>query len=66
MNVLSLFDGIACGAEALKRINLKVDNYFSSEIDKNAIQIAKKNHSDIVPIGNGWTVDVISYILSKI
>jgi DNA (cytosine-5)-methyltransferase 3A len=43
MNVLSLFDGISCGRVALERANIKVDKYYSCEIDKNAIQIANKN-----------------------
>ena len=52
MNVLSFFDGIAFGLEALKRIDVKVDNYFASEIDKDAIQIAMKNHPEIIQIGD--------------
>ena len=44
INVLSLFDGMSCGRIALERANIKVDNYFSSEIDKYAIQIANKNY----------------------
>ena len=38
MNVLSLFDGMSCGRVALERARIKVDNYYSSEIDKYAIQ----------------------------
>lgn len=44
MNVLSLFDGMSCGRIALERAGIKVDNYYSSEIDKYAIQIANKNY----------------------
>ena len=44
MNVLSLFDGLSGGRIALERSGLKVDNYYSSEIDKYAIQIANKNY----------------------
>ena len=44
INVLSLFDGIGCGRIALERAGIKVDNYYSSEIDKYAIQIANKNY----------------------
>ena len=39
MNVLSLFDGISCGMIALEKIGVKVNNYYSCEIDKNAIKI---------------------------
>lgn len=56
MRVLSLFDGIACGYEALQRAWIPIDVYYSSEIDKYAIQIAKKNHPDIIELGdiNEW------------
>ena len=50
MNVLSLFDGISAGKVALERANIKVDNYYSSEIDKYAIQISNKNYPNIVQI----------------
>ena len=50
MRVLSLFDWIACWYEALVRAWIKVDAYYASEIDKYAIQIAQKNHPDIIQI----------------
>lgn len=50
--VLSLFDGMACGYEALKRAGVPVTKYYASEIDKYAIQIAKKNHPDIIHLGD--------------
>ena len=53
MRVLSLFDWIACWYEALIRAWIKVDAYYASEIDKYAIQIALKNHPDIIEI---WDV----------
>lgn len=52
INVLSLFDGQSCGAEALKRTGLKFDNYMASEIEESAIKIALKNHRHIQPIGD--------------
>lgn len=52
MDILSLFDGISCGRLALERAGIKVDSYFASEIDKYAIQIAKKNYPDTVHIGS--------------
>ena len=63
MNILSLFDWISCGRIALERAGIQVDNYFASEIDKYAIQIAKKNHPDTIHIGSvtdvlycDWTI----------
>lgn len=52
MIVLSLFDGMACGYEALKRAGIPVTKYYASEIDKYAMQVANKNHPDIVQLGN--------------
>ena len=52
MNVLSLFDGMSCGRIALERAGIKVDKYFASEIDKYAIQVAKKNYPDTIHIGD--------------
>lgn len=52
MNVLSLFDGMSCGQIALNRLNIKVDNYYASEIDKYAIQIAKKNYPNTIHLGD--------------
>lgn len=52
MNILSLFDWISCGRLALERAWIKVDKYFASEVDKYAIQIAKKNYPDTIHIGS--------------
>ena len=50
MVILSLFDGISCGRVALDRAKIKVDKYFASEIDENAIKIAKANYKDTIEI----------------
>lgn len=52
INVMSLFDGIACGYQALKEAGIDVAVYYASEIDRNAIKIAKKNHPDIIELGD--------------
>ena len=62
MNVLSLFDGISCGRIALERLGIEVDNYYASEIDKYAIQIAQKNYPDTKQVGDvldwrSWDID---------
>ncbi len=49
MNVLSLFDGMSCGRLSLKNCNIKVENYFSSEIKKNAILVANANFAEDKP-----------------
>ena len=52
MNVLSLFDGMSCGQQALKELGITVDNYYASEIDQYAIKIAKKNFPDTIHVGD--------------
>jgi DNA (cytosine-5)-methyltransferase 3A len=52
LNVLSLFDGISCGQIALERAGLEVDNYFASEIDKFALQVAKHNYPNTKHLGD--------------
>lgn len=52
MEVLSLFDGISALRLAMHNINIPVDRYYSSEIDKFAIKISKKNWSDIEHVGD--------------
>ena len=52
MKILSLFDWISCGRLALERAGIQVDKYFASEVDKYAIQIAKKNYPDTIHIGS--------------
>lgn len=42
MNVLSLCDGISCGMVALERACAKVDKYYASEIEPNAIKVSQK------------------------
>ncbi len=68
MNVLSLFDGIACGFVALKKRGIKVDNYYASEVDKWAIQVAKKNHPKIIHLGDikgykSWNLPKIDLVI---
>lgn len=63
INVLSLFDWMSCGRIALERAGMKVWDYFASEIDKFAIQVAKKNYPDIEHVGD---VQKVSYRPSEI
>lgn len=51
INVLSLFDGISCGAVALERAGIPVDNYYASEIDKFATSVSNYNYPNIYRLG---------------
>ena len=57
MNVLSLFDGMSCGRIALDRLGIKVDNYYSSEIDKYAMKVSEANYPDIIQVGDVTQLD---------
>lgn len=52
MNVLSLFDGMSAGRIALERADIKVDNYFASEVDKYAIHVTQHNYPDTIQLGS--------------
>ena len=52
MNVLSLFDGLSGAQIALDRLGIKVDKYFASEVDKYAIEVAKKNYPNTIHVGS--------------
>ena len=64
MNVLSLFDGMSCGQQALERSGIKVDNYYASEIDKFAIKVTMANYPNTIQLGS--VVGVDGYKLPKI
>jgi len=64
ITVLSLFDGMSCGQQALERVGIKVDNYFASEIDKHAITVTMANYPNTKQLGS--VIDVDGYKLPKI
>lgn len=57
MNVLSLFDGMSCGQIALKKLGIKVNNYFASEVDKYAIKVSSDNFPNTIHIGDVTKID---------
>ena len=62
INVLSLFNGLSCGHLALDKVGMKVDKYYSSEIDKHAIQVCQYNYPKTVQLGDvtkwrEWDID---------
>lgn len=56
-NVLSCFDGISVGQLALQKANIKVDNYYSSEIDKWASAITRYNFPKTIELGDITKID---------
>lgn len=61
-NVLSLFDGMRCGAIALERAGITYDKYFSSEIDKYARKIGNKNYPNAIELGDVNNYDMWEFI----
>lgn len=62
MNILSLFDGMSCGMIAAERAEIKVDNYYASEIDKYAQIVSSANYPKIHRLGDvtkwkEWNID---------
>jgi len=62
MKVLSLFDGMSCGRLALERAGIKVDKYYTSEIDKYASAVARYNWPNSIELGDineweNWDID---------
>ena len=62
MNVLSLFDGMACGRLALNKAGISVSKYYASELDKFAIAETKANFPDHIHMGDvtkwrEWDID---------
>ena len=48
---------MSCGQIALKQLGIKVDTYYSSEIDKYAMQITQKNFPDTIQVGDICNLD---------
>ena len=59
MIVLSLFDGISVGMQALKNKGFIIDKYYASEVDKQAIKISQLNHPEILRIGDVTKVSIL-------
>lgn len=56
LDVLSMYDGMACGHIALDKLGANIRNYYATEIDKYAIATATHNFPDIVELGDAFQV----------
>ena len=57
MNILSMFDGMSGGQLSFQRAGLKVDKYYSCEIDKYAQAVTKANFPNTIFLGDVTKVD---------
>lgn len=56
VEVLSMYDGMACGMIALKEMGVNVVKYTAYEIDKYAVQTATYNFPEIIEKGDAFQV----------
>lgn len=59
MNVLSLFDGISCGQQALKELGIKINKYYAAEIKDIAIKVTMENHPNTIQLGDVTKIKII-------
>jgi site-specific DNA-cytosine methylase len=52
MNVLSLFNGMNTGRQALENVGIKVNKYYSSEIKPYAIELTQYHFPDTIQVGD--------------
>ena len=52
MNVLSLFNGMNTGRQALENVGIKVKKYYSSEIKPYAIELTQHHFPDTIQVGD--------------
>jgi hypothetical protein len=62
MNVLSLFNGMNTGRQALENVGIKVEKYYSSEIKPYAIELTQYHFPDTIQVGDvtkwkDWDID---------
>jgi DNA (cytosine-5)-methyltransferase 3A len=62
MNVVSLFNGMNTGRQALENIGVKVNKYYSSEIKPYAIELTQHHFPDTIQVGDvtkwlEWDID---------
>ena len=61
MKVLSLFDGMACGAVAFTKMGIPIERYVAYEIDKYAVQVATHNFPYIEQRGDVFKADFTEF-----
>ena len=62
MNVISLFNGMNTGRQALENVGIKVNKYYSSEIKPYAIELTQYHFPDTIQVGDvtkwrEWDID---------
>jgi len=58
MVVLSLFNGMSCGYMALQEAGIPVTKYYSSEVDKHAVNMSSILYPETIQLGDVRNIDV--------
>lgn len=61
MKILSLFDGMSCGAIAFRQLGITVDEYHAFEIDKFAVKVSQHNFPEIIHHGDVFSGDFTKF-----
>ena len=61
MRILSLFDGMACGAIAFTKLEIPIDRYVAYEIDEYAVKVASHNFPFIGQRGDVFQADFTEF-----
>jgi site-specific DNA-cytosine methylase len=60
-NIISCFDGISSLQYCLNDLGIKYDNYYASEVDKNAIAVTMHNYPNTIQLGDVSKVDFSNF-----
>jgi len=60
-NIISCFDGISSLQYCLNDLGIKYDNYYASEVDKNAIAVTMHNYPNTIQLGDVSRVDFSNF-----
>lgn len=69
ITVLSLFDGISCAKLALDKAGIKINKYYSSEIDKAALAVQNYHYwedPDFIQMGDVRSIDAKGHLADEV
>jgi len=66
VNIISLFDGMSCLQIALNELNVKVNNYFASEIDTPAMNVTMDNFPNTKQLGDICKLSTKDMVYSQV
>lgn len=65
VEVLSMYDGMSCGHIALDKLGVDVAAYYTTEIDKYAIQTTQHNYPETIQLGDAFQVRDPGWVLPR-